>query len=269
MPTEQRGNRMHFDAVVDKYDAIRPSYPAELIADIFAYCGAGAGKNALEIGAGTGKATAEFLAAGYDVTAVEIGTDMSVLLQKRFAECNNFRVITSAFEDAKPLLDNAFDLVYAAAAFHWVDAKIACPKVLEILREGGTLAMFRYIALPSDGNPLYEEIQDVYKKYYHKPYKRPRRPTAAAHAEPAGIYDAFRCDPLEKYGFHDVTMKLYYTSHTRTTDEYMMMIDTFPDHQSLAKDDRLALYAGIRDAIERHGGHITVDRVFPLYMGRK
>ena len=265
----EREYREHFDAIVDTYDKIRPRYPPAILADISEYCGDGAGKVALEIGAGTGKATVDILAAGYDVTAVELGTDMSAFLRERFDGRDDFRVITSAFEDAEPLADNTFDLVYAASAFHWVDAEVGCPKVLRILRDGGTVAMFRYNALTADGTALYEEMQEAYKLYFHKPYKRLHRKTEEYMSSPAGVYEGFRCEPLENYGFRDVTMKFYYNSRTFTTNEYMMMLDTFSDHRVLPDDDRAALYTAVRAAIEHHGGNITIDYAFQLYMARK
>ena len=50
----ERENKVHFDEIVANYDKARWVYPVELFSDIFEYMGAGH-KNALEIGAGTGK----------------------------------------------------------------------------------------------------------------------------------------------------------------------------------------------------------------------
>ena len=46
-------DKMHFNDVVETYDRLRPKYPAELFADIFAY--AGGGRNAIEIGPAPGR----------------------------------------------------------------------------------------------------------------------------------------------------------------------------------------------------------------------
>ncbi|MCL2694603.1 MAG: hypothetical protein FWE60_05815, partial [Oscillospiraceae bacterium] len=70
-------HRTHFDEIVSDYDKIRPEYPRGLFKDIISYSGAAKGKRALEIGAGTGKATTPFLDAGYNVTAVELGENMA------------------------------------------------------------------------------------------------------------------------------------------------------------------------------------------------
>ena len=264
----ERQNRTHFDEIVANYDITRPEYPAALISDIFDYMQADTGKKALEIGAGTGKATQSFLSAGYNVTAVEIGTNMVEFLKKRFENHQNFKVINDSFEEAS--LKNAeYDLIYAASAFHWVDAEIGCPKALRLLKQGGTLALFRYNVLPADGEKLYEEIQAVYEKYFHKPYIRPTKTTKEEYGEPAKIFKGFRCKDLREYGFTDVTMKFYDVPRSFGADDYISLLDTMADHRSLADADRAALYAGIKDAILRHGGKIDVDYVFQLYLGRK
>ena len=96
----ERDKRIHFDDIVEKYDCIRPEYPRELFDDIFKYSELTTRKAALEIGAGTGKATTPFLNAGYDVTAVEIGSNMADFLLKRFNGHKNFNVVVSSFEEA-------------------------------------------------------------------------------------------------------------------------------------------------------------------------
>ena len=157
----ERHNRKHFDEIVVNYDKARWDYPGELINDIIKYGKNESCRKALEIGAGTGKATAPFLEAGYNVTAVEIGANMASFLRDKFKEYKDFNVITAAFEDAS-LEDGSYDLIYAASAFHWVDADIGCPKVFRLLKDGGTFALFRNNFIPSVGEALYEEIQTVY-----------------------------------------------------------------------------------------------------------
>jgi len=264
----ERENRTHFDEIVAGYDRIRPEYPAALLSDVFEYAQADVRKKALEIGAGTGKATKSFLAAGYDVTAVEIGANMAAFLQERFGECGNFSVINESFEEAA-LENGAYDLIYAATSFHWVEAEIGCPKALRLLRDGGAFALFRYNAVPADGDALYEEIQAVYKMYYHKPYVKPVRMSKEDYTTPAAIYKGFRFDGMEQYGFEDVTMKLYDAARTFTANEYIEILETFADHRALADGDRAALYAGVKKAIIKHGGQITMEYVFQLYMGKK
>ncbi len=267
----ERNNRTFFDEIVINYDKVRWGYPDELYMDINRYIGPKSGKKALEIGAGTGKATVQFLNMGYDVTAVELGVHMSEFLLDRFKDYTDFNVVTATFEDASLEEDN-YDLVYAASAFHWVDAEIGCPKVYRLLKQGGTFVLFRNNPVPADGEEIYEEIQSVYEKYYHSYYtsrKRPVRKSREDFWKPSEIYNSFRFEDLELYGFRDVIMKLYDASQTYSADEYIALLDTYSDHRGLPDVNREALYAGIKDVILRHGGQHKVDYIFQLYMGRK
>ena len=261
----EHDKRTHFDDIVANYDAIRPEYPEQLFADIFAY--SGAAENALEIGAGTGKATRHILDAGCSVTAVEPGENMAEFLRERFADRKNFDVIVATFEDAE--VNGNYDLIYAATSFHWVNAEIGLPKAWRLLRPGGMIALFRYNGVPSDGEPLYEEIQSVYEKYYNSHYGFSGRPPKDEYGQPSQLQRRFGFSDLAAYGFGDVTMKLYDTEIIYTADEYIALLDTLSDHRHLPEANRTALYAGIKEAIIKYGGRATRPHTFQLYMGRK
>lgn len=267
----ERNNRIIFDEIVMKYDKIRWGYPDELISDVIKYSSPKIGSKALEIGAGTGKATAPFLQEGYDVTAVEMSKNMTGFLLEKFKEYSNFNVITSTFEDV--LLDEeSYDLIYAASSFHWVDARIGCPKAFRLLKSGGVFALFRNNPVPAVGEELYEEIQKVYEKYYYSYYTSTDRPVKKSKDDfkkPSEIYKGFRFDSLEQYGFSEVTLKLYDATITYTADEYIELLDTFSDHRNLPVKNRVALYDGVKKVILNHGGYHKVDYIYQLYMGRK
>ena len=191
----ERENRTHFDQIVADYDKARWDYPAALFADVIKYCGP-ADKKALEIGAGTGKATSPFLNAGYDITAVEMGVNMAGFLAEKFKGKTAFRVITAAFEDAA-LEENHYDLIYAASAFHWVNAEVGCPMAFRLLKNGGVFALFRNNAVPDDGDALYEAIQNIYDAYYYSHYRPNKRPVSISQMtckdflKPSEIYRGF------------------------------------------------------------------------------
>ena len=267
----ERNRRTHFDEIVLNYDRVRPEYPRALFEDITAYSGPGRGKKALEIGAGTGKATAPILAAVYDVTAVEIGANMAEFLRDKFRAHEGFRVIVSAFEDAI-LEEGGYDLVYAASAFHWVDAEIGCPKAFRLLKNGGTFALMRYNTFRFVDEALNEEIQAVYDKYYLGYYKQKKRLPDRSREDfrkPSEILGGYGFEDMGRYGFRDVALNLYDVTRTFGADEYILFLDTLADHRNLPEGDRAALYAGVREAILRHGGQYGMDDVFQLYMGRK
>lgn len=269
----ERENRTVFDEIVTNYDKARWDYPADLYTDIIKFCGAGT-KKAIEIGAGTGKATSPFLDAGYNVTAVEMSANMSGFLSEKFKDKAAFKVINSTFEDAV-LEENSYDMIYAASAFHWVGAEIGCPKVLRLLKNNGVFALFRNNAVPQDGNKLYDDIQAVYDKHYYSYYKPDKRPVRALDMtyedflSPSEIYRGFRFEGLEMYGFRDIDMKLYRTTKRYSADKYLALLDTYSDHRALPEDSRASLYAGIKETVIRHGGYLELCCIFQLYMGKK
>ena len=264
--------RTHFDEIVLDYDKIRPEYPGKLFEDILDFIGPGK-KNALEIGAGTGKATMPFLEAGYKITAVEIGANMAEFLREKFKKYTDFNVIVAAFEDA--VLDaNSYDLVYAASSFHWVNAEVGCPKAFGILKSGGVFALMRYNFLATRDEALKDAIHKIYEKYYFSYYtSNPRavryKRTHEEFRNPSEISGNYGFADMKNYGFSDVSLKLYDVTRKLDADEYIKLLDTFADHRGLPEENRAALYAEIKEIILKRGGYIEEDDVFQLYMGRK
>ena len=69
-------------------------------------------------------------------------------------------VVETTFEDWT-VEHGAFDLVYAAQAWHWVDGTIGYPMVAAALRSGGTVALFWNQPEEWDGD-LGRDIDAVY-----------------------------------------------------------------------------------------------------------
>jgi ubiquinone/menaquinone biosynthesis C-methylase UbiE len=267
----ERNNRIVFDEIVTSYEAMRPDYPDNLFQDILEFADSEKGKNAIEIGAGTGKATTPFLHAGYNVTAIELGANMANFISNKFKEHSALNVIEASFENAV-LEENHFDLIYAATAFHWVDPEIGCPKAYRLLTNGGTIALFRYNAVAAVGEKVYDEIQNIYERHYysyHTLSTRPVKKSKQDFLEPSEICNSFGFGNLNDYGFKDITMKFYDGAKTFTADEYLIWLDTMSDHRSMPETNRKALYEDIRETIIRNGNYHKVDFIYQLYMGRK
>ena len=180
-------------------------------------------------------------------------------------------MITAAFEETE-LTEGIYDLVYAASAFHWVDAKIGCPKVFRLLKPCGTFALLRNNIYTADGDALYEEIQAAYAKHYLSYYtskKRWSRNSCDDLMEPSGILNGFGFEDLREHGFGDISMKFYEKTFSYSADNFIALMGTMSDHRELPEGNRTALYAGIKEAITKHGGQYSQDSVFTLYMGRK
>jgi len=182
----------------------------------------------------------------------------------------NFSVITSVFEDA-PLENNAYDLIYAASAFHWVDVAIGCPKAHRLLKPGGVFALMRYNE-PGGAGALNDEIMAAYEKHYTAFYTSKQRLPKKSREDyltPAEIMRGFGCEDMRQFGFDDISMKLYDTTLTFSAEEYIAFIATMADIRGLPESNRTALFSGIKAAILRHGNCYRIAHIFQLYMGRK
>jgi SAM-dependent methyltransferase len=126
---------LSFGAMAEAYERFRPGYPAALFDMVMAYAG-GPVPAALEIGAGTGKATRLFAARGVAVTATEPDGAMLAELVKHVPA--NVNVVQAAFEDLRP--GEAYGLVYAAAALHWTSPEGRWPRMASLLEPGGVFA---------------------------------------------------------------------------------------------------------------------------------
>src|SRR5207302_11354753 len=68
-----------------------------------------------------------------------LGANMAAVGRRKLARFGSVRVEVAAFEDW-PLPSQAFDMVLAATAFHWLDPAVRVGKCADALREGGALA---------------------------------------------------------------------------------------------------------------------------------
>ena len=131
------GRALSFGAVAPAYERFRPGYPRELADLVLAYAGEPV-RAALEIGAGTGKATRLFARAGITVTATD--PDAAMLAELREHVPAEVRTVRAAFEEL-PLAES-YPLVYAAAALHWTDPRGRWPRMAALVQPGGVFASF-------------------------------------------------------------------------------------------------------------------------------
>ena len=119
------------------YERYRPGYPDELVGEVLEYAGRPV-RTALEIGAGTGKATRAFARRRVAVTATD--PDAAMLAELRRHVPDSVTTVQGALEDLP--LAGAYDLVFAAASLHWTSPEGRWPRVAGMLTAGGTFASF-------------------------------------------------------------------------------------------------------------------------------
>ncbi len=128
-----------FDAAATQYAANRPSYPPALFDAIEELADRPlAGARVVDVGAGTGIATALLRRRGADVLAVEPGGGMAAQFRLSHPDIP----IVRGNGNALPLATASADFVTYAQAWHWTDPVHSVPEVLRVLRPGGALALW-------------------------------------------------------------------------------------------------------------------------------
>lgn len=254
-----------FDTVASTYEKLRPGYVRELYDMIFSYIPLGPDSCAVEVGIGGGQATLPVLQTDCTLTAVEPGENFSALCREKFSEFGKFSVVTGKFEDVT-FPENSVDLVFSASAFHWVPEEIGYRKVFSMLKEGGAFARFANHPHPDKGRPaLTDQIEELYDKYYctfhNRPLQHPVEFTEAESLERAMI--------AANYGFTDIRHALFHRTRNFSAKEYITLLGTYSDHIAITESIRMEFFSKIEEAINRHGGEITIYDTIDLQLARK
>lgn len=257
--------RKSFDSEVTNYDKWRPRYCAELFNDIIEHSGLNPTKQCLEIGCGTGQATEPILKTGCSLLAVELGNNFTEFTKNKFAKYKNFQIENADFEKYE-LADNKYDLVFSGTAFHWISEEIGYTKVYNILKSGGTLALFWNRPGPKSlDDPLHLKMQEVYAKYRSS---EEMQKVKIERESPQERY-AKIITTIEKYGFVKVECRLYKQVREFTADEYIGLLNTYSDHISLQEPVKTQFFAEMRNVIYDFNNNIKVYDTIDLYLAKK
>jgi ubiquinone/menaquinone biosynthesis C-methylase UbiE len=148
-PTALRKLRGVFDGVAEAYDAARPGYPQQLVDAAIAAGRLDSGSAILEIGSGTGKLTELLVGRGLRVDAVEPGANLIEAARRRLGDTDAVRYEHATFEAAE-LADGAYDAIFSATAFHWVEPEIGWAKAARVLAPGGLLALLTHVGVKDE-----------------------------------------------------------------------------------------------------------------------
>jgi trans-aconitate methyltransferase len=248
----EREQRLVFGEIAEQYDAYRPSYPDALFDTVVDFGDLRAGDRALEIGAGTGKATAGFVARGLDVHALEPSPGMAAVLRAKGIDAEE-----SLFEHWNPVPARGFRLVYAAQAWHWVHGDDRYERVAAALQPGGTVAFFWNKGREWTG-ALAADNDAQYAKYAPEM-------TGGNQWNLDWVREGIdACALLEPAATRVVT---WTRSYTRA--EWEQLLGTHSDHRILPEEQRARLHSAVGDAIDRHGGRVEVVYDVEIYLSRR
>lgn len=253
--------RRTFDRSASDYDAIRPSYPAELFDEIVSTSAIPPEGRILEVGCGTGQATLPFAARGYAMLCLDIGAKLAAIAAQRCAPYPQVSFEIIPFEEWQPE-GRAFDLLISATAFHWVPPEIGYPKAAQVLKDAGYIALFwNYHPEPYTG--FFERVQSVYQRVVPE-WPSPR--TGAVEERIKAIETTINGTGL----FTPAQIKRYEWSLDYTTAEYVRLLNTYSPHLSLPEERRKRLCQEIGELIESEfHGIVTKPYLTVLYMAQR
>lgn len=249
--------RRTFGSVAEQYDRARPTYPGVVFDDLATLAALAPGSRVLEIGPGTGKATAELVRRGYRVTGVELSPELAKLARKNVPAAE---IEVGNFEEWEPAQAD-FDAVTAFAAFHWIAPELRFAKPARLLRPGGALAVVHgHHVLPDDGDPFFAEVQEDYDTVVPHPDNRPPEHPDAVGSEWA---DEFRASGV----FDRVEERRHLQPLAYSADGFIALSGTFSDNIALPAAQRNELFRRMHARIEARGGTVTKHYLLMLTVG--
>lgn len=137
IPSDQPDRALVFGSVAQAYERHRPGYPDAVVDLVLAHA-ARPVRSALEIGAGTGKATRVFATRGIAVTATD--PDPAMLAELRRQVPPTVTTVEATLEELPA--SSSYDVVFAAASLHWTEPTQRWARVAALLEPDGVFASF-------------------------------------------------------------------------------------------------------------------------------
>lgn len=248
-PEPHRHRRLAESFGIDaaRYDRARPRYPEAMVA---AFHTASPGPRALDVGCGTGIASRQFKAAGWDVLGVEPDPRMAA-----FAAETGVPVEVATFEDWDPR-GRDFDAVIAATAWHWVDPASGAAKAARLLRPGGLLGLAWTVAVPPA--ELSAAAAAVLRRVM------PDSPLSALTRQPGvdeyrPILDSWADHVRGTRGFGEPRLARYDWRQEYTREQWLDLLPTQGGLTRLPAEALAELTTEVGAAVDGLGGSFTMD----------
>jgi len=255
-----RKDRVVFDQAAAAYDVARPGYPPELVDKLIELTHLPANARILEVGCGTGQITVPLAERGYEIVAVELGKNLARIAGENLAAYPLVRIICTPFEEW-PENEAPFNLTLSAQAFHWIDPEIGYPKIRQLLKNDGHLAVVCNL-FRGGGGPVYRDLDTVYRNHF--PQRDEQDTPQSLEKNVARTLASIRDSCL----FQEPLVWQYPWVERYTTDRYMKLLDTFSDHRTMDRAAQRRLYEDVRAIIDKHGGVINRPLLSTLFLAQ-
>lgn len=254
-----------FGEVAEEYDAARPGYAAALVTEVLDYAALG-DRAAVEVGAGTGKASVPFAARGIPLVCVEPDPRMTAVLRRNTAAYPRVQVEVGGFEEWDPR-GRRFGLLLAATCWHWLDPDRRWDLVHAALGPGGAVALFWNPLGVLDGG-LHEELAEVDRR--HDIADSPHAMLASAYGEQrGGEEDGWPEGECRRDGrFTDLRAVRFRQEARYETGRYLAFLSSVSVYRVLPDDRREQILAETGRVLDARGGGIGMLHVSDLFLAR-
>ncbi|MFF8958069.1 class I SAM-dependent methyltransferase [Streptomyces sp. NPDC014894] len=256
-----------FGEVAEAYDAARPGYADALVTEVLDHAALG-DRAAVEIGAGTGKATIPFAARGVPLLCVEPDPRMAEVLRRNTAGHPNVRVEVRGFEEWRPG-PRRYGLLYAATCWHWMARDRRWDLVHTALEPGGTVALFWNPHAVVDSG-LHAELAEIDRR--HGVVAPPHGQLASALGdEPAGSGpgdDWPEAECRRDGRFTDLRSIRFRRPARYDTARYLSYLASVSAYRILPEDRRERALADTGRLLDAHGGGIDMHHMSDLFLAR-
>jgi SAM-dependent methyltransferase len=261
-----RERRLAFGDVAELYDLARPGYPTELVDEVLEFARVGPGDRALEVGAGTGKATVLFAERGLDLVALEPSAEMAAVLTRNCGGRRNVTIDDAEFERWDPGAER-FRLLFSAQAWHWISPEVRYARAREALDPGGALALF-WNRVDWEGCAIRTELAEAYRRVAPdlggEAGPGPMNPSGRRRAWWADWSSELAAAP----GLAAPERRRFRWREAYTTASYLEVLQTHSDHIVLGEQRLGELIDAIGAVLDRHGGALALDYVTELWLAR-
>ena len=174
---------MSFGQSAALYNDVRQPYASEVIEEVAGILGAPSGQRLIDLGCGTGIATRQLSARGFNVLGADVDADMIEEASSR-GEAAGYFVMSV---DQLDFPDGGFNGATAFGAFHWFCDDVSVREIKRVLQPGG-----RFIVVNKYDNGTFRQvIVEIVSRHVTLTLAQPR----------AGYHPA---DILKRGGFRDV-----------------------------------------------------------------
>jgi len=242
----QRLDGTEFERFADDYGSVRPGYPPEGIEDVIRECGLAPASRVLEIGMGTGIATADLLRSGASFVGIEPGQNLLRIAKERLGPDARVEYFGSPFEDFKS--EETFDAVVSATAFHWLKESDKFERVASLLKPGGKLAIF-WNSFCRSGDAANAEVEDAYRRLLPGTYG----PEADVNGKVLAKADGKVREILDSRTFTLGFLRRYVRRHEYGAERYVSLLRTYPKIIQAEEPVREEFLKEISSIVARHG----------------